>query len=59
MKVSLRSLSTQADLDDALAFFKDKDTSKFAMPLEQSLDGIRADMRWLQVSCFIDIRVYC
>jgi hypothetical protein len=59
VKVSLRSLSTQADLDDALAFFKDKDTSKFAMPLEQSLDGIRADMRWLQVSCFIDIRVYC
>jgi hypothetical protein len=50
VKISLRNFSNQVDLDDALEFFKDKDTSKFAMPLEQSLDGIRADMRWLQVS---------
>jgi len=53
--MSLRGLVTQADLDDAIAFFKDRDNSKYAMPLEQSLDGIRADMRWLQASPSSDL----
>ncbi|KAG8806528.1 Aminopeptidase 2 mitochondrial [Serendipita sp. 400] len=50
IKVSLRDFSTQGDLDDAIAFFKDKDTVKYSMPLEQSLDGIRANMKWLNQS---------
>lgn len=32
-----------------MAFFKNKDVAKYAMPLEQSLDGIRANMKWLEV----------
>ncbi|KIM28783.1 hypothetical protein M408DRAFT_8575 [Serendipita vermifera MAFF 305830] len=50
IKISLRGFATQDDLDDAMTFFKDKNTSKFAMPLEQSLDGIRADIKWLEAT---------
>jgi aminopeptidase 2 len=50
VKFSLRELATKGDLDNAIAFFKDKDVTKYAMPLEQSLDGIRANVKWLEVS---------
>jgi hypothetical protein len=46
---SLRELATKGDLDNAVDFFKDRDVTKYAMPLEQSLDGIRANTRWLEV----------
>ncbi|KAE8260863.1 hypothetical protein A4X13_0g94 [Tilletia indica] len=36
------------DLDDVEAFFKDKETSKFSMGLQQGLDSIRSNSRWLQ-----------
>jgi len=49
VKYSLREFATKGDLDDAISFFKDKDVAKYAMPLEQSLDGIRANMKWLEV----------
>jgi hypothetical protein len=49
VKSSLRELATRGDLDNAVDFFKDKDVAKYAMPLEQSLDGIRANTRWLEV----------
>lgn len=49
VKYSLQELATKGDLDNAIAFFRDKDVTKYAMPLEQSLDGIRANMKWLEV----------
>ncbi|KAE8215690.1 hypothetical protein CF327_g1094 [Tilletia walkeri] len=36
------------DLDDVEAFFKDKETSKYSMGLQQGLDSIRSNSRWLQ-----------
>ncbi|PVG02822.1 putative AAP1-alanine/arginine aminopeptidase [Serendipita vermifera] len=50
VKSALRSLGAKQDLEDAVAFFKDRDNSKYAMPLEQSLDGIRANINWIEKS---------
>ncbi|KAJ3797238.1 leucyl aminopeptidase [Lentinula aff. detonsa] len=43
-------LSTQKDLDEMNAFFKDKDTSKYHMGLAQSLDSIRARIAYIKHS---------
>ncbi|KAF8831487.1 hypothetical protein HHX47_DHR1000653 [Lentinula edodes] len=43
-------LSTQKDLDEMNAFFKDKDTSKYHMGLAQSLDSIRARIAYIEHS---------
>ncbi|KAF5391327.1 hypothetical protein D9757_002062 [Collybiopsis confluens] len=43
-------LSTQKDLDEMNAFFKDKDTSRYHMGLAQSLDSIRAKIAYIKHS---------
>ncbi|CAG7846066.1 Aminopeptidase 2; Flags: Precursor [Serendipita indica DSM 11827] len=50
VKISLKGFAIKGDLEDIQAFFKDKDTAKYAMPLEQSLDAIRSNMKWLDQS---------
>ncbi|WEW59530.1 Aminopeptidase 2 mitochondrial [Emydomyces testavorans] len=42
------SLSTEEQLKDVEAFFKDKDQKGFDRSLEQSLDSVRAKAGWLQ-----------
>ncbi|KIK59699.1 hypothetical protein GYMLUDRAFT_74140 [Collybiopsis luxurians FD-317 M1] len=50
-------LSTQKDLDETNAFFKDKDTSRYHMGLAQSLDSIRAKIAYIEHSSS-DLRQY-
>jgi aminopeptidase 2 len=40
-------LASVKDADDCEAFFKDKDTSKYALVLQQTLDTIRASAEWI------------
>ncbi|KAL9714866.1 Aminopeptidase 2 mitochondrial [Leucoagaricus gongylophorus] len=47
---SFNFLSTEEDLRETEAFFKDKDTSKYSLALAQSLDSIRARTQWLKRS---------
>ncbi|KAK7463587.1 Aminopeptidase 2 mitochondrial [Stygiomarasmius scandens] len=42
IKIGFGSLSTEKDLQETISFFKDKDTTKYSMSLDQALDGIRA-----------------
>jgi hypothetical protein len=57
VKLSMGGLGTKQDLDSALAFFKNRDNSMYAMPLEQSLDGIRANINWLEVKSLHEVTV--
>ncbi|TFK46426.1 leucyl aminopeptidase [Heliocybe sulcata] len=41
VKMSLGTLSTQRDYDEAVEFFKDKDTSKYQLAYQQVLDNIK------------------
>ncbi|KAH7103916.1 leucyl aminopeptidase [Auriculariales sp. MPI-PUGE-AT-0066] len=50
MKYSFVNLTTQADIEKITTFFESKDCSKFEMVLKQSLDNIRASMKWLDHS---------
>ncbi|KAJ3763765.1 leucyl aminopeptidase [Lentinula raphanica] len=50
VETTYSGLSTQKDLDDMNAFFKDKDTSKYHMGLAQSLDSIRARIAYIEHS---------
>lgn len=43
-------LTTDEDLAQAQAFFKDKDTAKFNLSYLQALDSIRASSAWLKRS---------
>ncbi|KAJ7242384.1 ERAP1-like C-terminal domain-containing protein [Mycena haematopus] len=45
-----RSLSTQEAHDDAEAFFKDKDTTRYSMALARALENIRARIAYLERS---------
>ncbi|KXN83489.1 Aminopeptidase 2, mitochondrial [Leucoagaricus sp. SymC.cos] len=47
---SFNFLSTEKDLKETEAFFKDKDNSKYYLALAQSLDSIRARIQFLQRS---------
>ncbi|KAJ6557958.1 peptidase family M1-domain-containing protein [Mycena capillaripes] len=42
-ELAFSSLSTEGDRDKLVTFFKDKDTSKFELPLSQVLDSIEAN----------------
>ncbi|KAF8198244.1 leucyl aminopeptidase [Mycena galopus ATCC 62051] len=46
----LRSLSTQEAHNDAEAFFKDKDTTRYSMVLAQALENIRARIAYIERS---------
>ncbi|KAJ7359624.1 leucyl aminopeptidase [Mycena albidolilacea] len=43
LQLAFSSLSTEADRNQLVTFFKDKDTSKFELPLSQALDSIEAN----------------
>ncbi|ESK92997.1 leucyl aminopeptidase [Moniliophthora roreri MCA 2997] len=47
---SFSVLSTEKDLQDTIAFFEDKDTSKYSLSLGQSLDSIRARIAYIKHS---------
>lgn len=47
VQICTATFTTQADLDRVEAFFKDKSTKGFEMPLAQSLDAIRSKISWL------------
>jgi aminopeptidase 2 len=49
IKFSLESFSSLKDLEETEAFFRDRDTSKYRLPLLQSCDAIRANIAWLEV----------
>ncbi|PGH04639.1 hypothetical protein AJ79_07036 [Helicocarpus griseus UAMH5409] len=48
VQICTASLSTDAQLQDVEAFFKDKDQKGFDRSLQQSLDGVRAKANWLK-----------
>ncbi|KAJ4488175.1 leucyl aminopeptidase [Lentinula aciculospora] len=50
VETTYSGLSTQKDLDEMNAFFKDKDTSKYHMGLAQCLDSIRARIAYIKHS---------
>jgi aminopeptidase 2 len=41
--------SSQSDLEHAEKFYDGRDTSKYNMALAQTLDSIRAKVRWIEV----------
>lgn len=49
IKFALESFGSPKDLEETEAFFKDRDTSKYKLPLSQSCDAIRANAAWLEV----------
>ncbi|KAI0792895.1 hypothetical protein C8Q75DRAFT_751852 [Abortiporus biennis] len=50
VQYSFQSLCTKKDHDETAEFFKDKDTSKYRMALQQTLDSILAKDAWIQRS---------
>ncbi|EEH18147.2 hypothetical protein PABG_00710 [Paracoccidioides brasiliensis Pb03] len=48
IQICTGSFSTEAQLHDVEAFFKDKDQKGYDRSLEQSLEGVRAKITWLQ-----------
>ncbi|KAI0779918.1 peptidase family M1-domain-containing protein [Fomes fomentarius] len=42
IEISFQTLASEEDYEATVAFFKDKDTSSYDLPLKQSLDNIRA-----------------
>ncbi|KGQ01598.1 hypothetical protein PAAG_11728 [Paracoccidioides lutzii Pb01] len=48
IQICTGSFSTEAQLHDVEAFFKDKDQKGYDRSLEQSLEGVRAKIAWLQ-----------
>lgn len=48
IKFSLQYLTTKEDLANIQAFFKDKDTRRFKLTIEQVYDSIQASINWLE-----------
>lgn len=48
VKGSFNSLTSYEDLEDAKAFFKDKDVRKFRLSVSQTFDSIQASADWLK-----------
>lgn len=48
VEYSFSSLSSESDAKEVQAFFEGKDTSKFVMGLQQGLDAVRANGKWVQ-----------
>ncbi|KAJ7699608.1 hypothetical protein B0H17DRAFT_1196227 [Mycena rosella] len=46
-QLPLRALTTQTNCDDTVAFFKTKDTSKYTRSLEQTLESIRGNIKYI------------
>ncbi|KAJ7077602.1 peptidase family M1-domain-containing protein [Mycena epipterygia] len=49
-QLPFRNFATEADYQDTVAFFKTKDTSKFTRSLEQTLESIRGNIKYLERS---------
>jgi aminopeptidase 2 len=49
LKLAWGGLASLKDAEACEAFFKDKDTSKYALVLQQTLDSIRANAQWIEV----------
>ncbi|KAL8278732.1 hypothetical protein RQP46_008801 [Phenoliferia psychrophenolica] len=47
VQFSFESFSSEEDADAVEAFFADKDTASFSLPLQQGLETVRAKARWL------------
>ncbi|KAJ6580508.1 peptidase family M1-domain-containing protein [Mycena vulgaris] len=47
-QMPFRPLTAETDYDDTVAFFKTKDTSKFTRSLEQTLESIRTNIKFLE-----------
>lgn len=50
VKYTFEVLTTDKDYDDVVAFFKEKDTSRYDMALKQSLDSIASRSAWIKRS---------
>ncbi|OBZ75470.1 Aminopeptidase 1 [Grifola frondosa] len=50
IEISFNALSSEEDYQDTLDYFKDKDTSKYEMSLQQTLDNIHARAAWVKRS---------
>lgn len=48
IEYTIRSFTTQEDLQNVQKFYANRDTSKFNSGLEQGLDSIRANAYWLE-----------
>jgi aminopeptidase 2 len=48
IKFSLQYLTSKEDLAKIQAFFKDKDTRRFKLTIEQVYDSIQASINWLE-----------
>ncbi|KAI0781326.1 leucyl aminopeptidase [Trametes elegans] len=49
-EISFGGFSSEKDYEETVAFFKDKDTSKFDMALNQTLDTIKSRAAWVERS---------
>jgi len=54
---TINGLSKEADYEAVEKFFADKDTSKYAMVLAQTMEGMRAKITWIERSTG-DIRAW-
>ena len=48
VKSTVSSFTTEADAQAVEAFFRDKDTKSFDKALQQGLDAVRANAKWLE-----------
>lgn len=48
LEYSFSSFASQKDYDDVVAFFADKDRSKYAMAYSQGLDNVKMQASWLE-----------
>jgi hypothetical protein len=48
-QATFKDLTTLQDVKETEAFFADKDTSKYSLVLQQTLDSIRANAAWIEV----------
>ncbi|KAJ7464112.1 leucyl aminopeptidase [Mycena latifolia] len=49
-QLPFRSLTTQEDYDDTVAFFKTKDTSKYTRSVDQTLETIHGNIKYIERS---------
>ncbi|RDX52652.1 hypothetical protein OH76DRAFT_1553921 [Lentinus brumalis] len=49
-EIAFMGLASEKDYEETAAFFKDKDTSKFDMALNQTLDSIKSRAAWVKRS---------
>ncbi|KAJ7665988.1 leucyl aminopeptidase [Mycena polygramma] len=58
LQLAFSSLSTEGDRNELVTFFKDKDTSKFELPLSQVLDSIEGNSACVMVRASVGFMAY-